>query len=186
MKCLNLRRSVIELFGTCAVVLASFAAVNEAKADQGGVSFWIPGFFGAHGVEFPPAPSVQDDPVVAWETVRATIAGALSDPDLASRPVETPFSTQSLADTVDMIVTGDVFTHTWDLARATGPDRLFMQQPVDDQSAVSDGLGPRRRRFRSWRLRPKSLIGCFTGIRASRTRIGAVAQSRRSPRPVGG
>jgi uncharacterized protein (TIGR03086 family) len=71
-------------------------------------------------VEFPPVPSVADDPVGAWETVRVTIARALADPALATKQVATPFSTQSLAETVDMIVTGDVFTHTWDLARATG------------------------------------------------------------------
>src|SRR5688572_13567911 len=77
---------------------------------------WIPSFFGTQGVEFPPVPSVSEDPVGAWEVVRTTVAEALSDPTQASRQVETPFSTQSLAETVDMIVTGDVFTHTWDLA----------------------------------------------------------------------
>ena len=70
-------------------------------------------------------PSVDDDPVGAWEAVRATIAGALADPNMAVKPVETPFSTQSFAETVDMIVTGDVFTHTWDLARATGQDETL-------------------------------------------------------------
>jgi uncharacterized protein (TIGR03086 family) len=81
---------------------------------------WIPAFFGSQGVEFPAIPSVDDDPVGAWETVQTTIARALADPATAAKKVETPFSTQSLAETVDMIVTGDVFTHTWDLARATG------------------------------------------------------------------
>lgn len=83
---------------------------------------WIPGFFGSQGLEFPPAPSVQEDPVAAWDTVRETVSRALADPEVAARPVETPFGTQPLAETVDMIVTGDVFTHTWDLARATGQD----------------------------------------------------------------
>jgi uncharacterized protein (TIGR03086 family) len=83
---------------------------------------WIPGFFGGQGVAFPPVPSAQDDPVAAWETVQRTLADALADPAVAAKPVETPFSKQSLAETVDMIVTGDVFTHTWDLARATGQD----------------------------------------------------------------
>jgi uncharacterized protein (TIGR03086 family) len=81
---------------------------------------WIPAFFGSHGVKFPAIPSVDSDPVGAWETVQMTIARALADPAIAVRRVATPFSTQSLAETVDMIVTGDVFTHTWDLARATG------------------------------------------------------------------
>jgi uncharacterized protein (TIGR03086 family) len=93
-----------------------------ARDVVGHLTGWIPGFFGAQGVEFPPVPSVQDDPVAAWETVQATLAHALADPALATRLVETPFSTRSLDETVDMIVTGDVFTHTWDLARATGQD----------------------------------------------------------------
>ena len=91
-----------------------------ARDVVGHLTGWIPAFFGSHGVEFPPVPSVADDPVGAWETVRVTIARALADPTLAAKPVATPFRTQSLAETVDMIVTGDVFTHTWDLARATG------------------------------------------------------------------
>src|SRR3954454_23335985 len=93
-----------------------------ARDVVGHLTEWIPGFLGAQGVDFPPVPSVADDPVAAWETVQSTVAGALADPTLAAIPVSTPFSTQSLAETVDMIVTGDVFTHTWDLARATGQD----------------------------------------------------------------
>jgi len=94
----------------------------SARDVVGHLTEWISAFFGAQGVDFPPLPSVEDDPVTAWETVCATIHAALADPALAAKPVETPFSTQSFAETVDMIVTGDVFTHTWDLARATGQD----------------------------------------------------------------
>jgi uncharacterized protein (TIGR03086 family) len=93
-----------------------------ARDVVGHLTQWVPGFFGTQGVDFPPVPSVADDPVGAWETVQATIGMALADPAMAAKPVETPFSTQTLAETVDMIVTGDVFTHTWDLARATGQD----------------------------------------------------------------
>ena len=101
-----------------------------ARDVVGHLTEWIPAFFGSQGVEFPPVPSVQDDPVGAWETVQATIATVLADPRMAAMQVATPFSSQSLAETVDMVVTGDVFTHTWDLARATGqsetldPDQL--------------------------------------------------------------
>ena len=93
-----------------------------ARDVVGHLTAWIPDFFGAQGVEFPPVPSVDEDPVAAWETVRRTVADALADPTMAAEPVQTPFSTQSLAETVDLIVIGDVFTHTWDLARATGQD----------------------------------------------------------------
>jgi uncharacterized protein (TIGR03086 family) len=100
-----------------------------AREVVGHLTEWIPGFFGSQGLEFPAVPSVQDDPVGAWETVQTTIAKALADPVIAERQVETPFSQQSLAETVDMIVTGDVFTHTWDLSRATGqPETLDPEQ----------------------------------------------------------
>jgi uncharacterized protein (TIGR03086 family) len=96
-----------------------------ARDVVGHLTEWIPGFFGAQGIEFPASPSVQDDPAGAWETVQRTHGRALADPTLAAKEVETPFNKQSLAETVDMIVTGDVFTHTWDLARATGQDETL-------------------------------------------------------------
>lgn len=96
-----------------------------ARDVVGHLTEWIPAFFGPQGVEFEAVLSAQDDPVAAWEAVQAAIASALADPALAGKMVETPFSTQSLADTVDMIVTADVFTHTWDLARATGQDETL-------------------------------------------------------------
>ena len=125
-----------------------------ARHVVGHLTEWIPGFFAPHGLNFPAVPSVDDDPVGAWEAVQATLGQALADPSLATKQVSTPFMTQSLEETVDMIVTGDVFTHTWDLARATGqsealdPDQL--QRMIAGMGAMpeevlrSDGMfGPR-------------------------------------------
>jgi uncharacterized protein (TIGR03086 family) len=125
-----------------------------ARDIVGHLTEWIPGFFGAQGLQFPEVPSVQDDPVAAWETVRTTIAGALADPALADQLVETPFGAQSLAETVDMIVIGDVFTHTWDLARATGQDETLdgdqlhrmtgAMGSIPEEAMRADGMfGPR-------------------------------------------
>jgi uncharacterized protein (TIGR03086 family) len=105
-------------------------------------------------VDFPAAPSVDDDPLGAWVAVQAAIGSALVDPTLAAEQIETPFGTQSLAETVDMIVTGEVFTHTWDLARATGqpetldPDQLQRMLAsigaMPDEVLRADGMfGPR-------------------------------------------
>jgi uncharacterized protein (TIGR03086 family) len=100
-----------------------------ARDVVGHLTEWIPGVFAPLGVDFAAVPSVQDDPVGAWVTVQAAIANALADPAMVAKEVETPFSKQSFDETVDMIVTGDVFTHTWDLARATGqPDTLDPEQ----------------------------------------------------------
>ena len=100
-----------------------------ARDVVGHLTEWIPGYFGGFGVTFPPVPSVQEDPLAAWTTVQATIGDALSTPEVADKEVETPFAKMTLAAAVDMIVIGDVFTHTWDLARATGqPDQLDPEQ----------------------------------------------------------
>jgi len=45
MQGLRLTRNAAKLFGAC--IIASFAAIDVAKADEGGVSFWVPGFFGS-------------------------------------------------------------------------------------------------------------------------------------------
>ena len=124
-----------------------------ARDVVGHLTEWIPGFFGSQGVTFPPVPSVKDDPVGAWETVQATISAALSDPTMADRQIQTPLGTHSLAETVDMIVTGDVFTHTWDLSRATGqsetldPDQLQRMVAgmgsIPEEALRADGMfGP--------------------------------------------
>src|SRR3954452_4111847 len=74
-----------------------------ARDVVGHLTDWIPGFFAPQGVTFPVVPSVHDDPVAAWKAVQSTIASALADPVMAAKQVETPFSTQSFAETVDMI-----------------------------------------------------------------------------------
>src|SRR4051794_37482783 len=65
-----------------------------ARDIVGHLTEWIPGFFGAQGVDFPAVPSEQDDPVGAWETVQATITKVLADPTMASKQIETPFNKQ--------------------------------------------------------------------------------------------
>lgn len=111
-----------------------------ARDVVGHLTEWIPGFFGAQGVQFPDVTSVHDDPVAAWETVRSTVAAVLADPELAARQVETPFGTQSMEATVDMIVTGDVFTHTWDLARATGQDETLDAEQLRRMTAAMGAM----------------------------------------------
>jgi hypothetical protein len=40
-------KHIVALFGTGTLALASLSAINEVRADEGGVSFWIPGLFGS-------------------------------------------------------------------------------------------------------------------------------------------
>src|SRR3954464_4336337 len=125
-----------------------------ARDVVGHLTDWIPGFFGPVGVDFPVVPSVQDDPARARATREAPIAGGRAAPVRAVKQVDTPFGTQSFAETVDMIVIGDVFTHTWDLSRATGqaetldPDQLQRMIPgmgaIPEEVMRADGMfGPK-------------------------------------------
>ena len=103
---------------------------------------WIPAFFGANGVAFGVVPSVDVDPVAAWIAVDEALSAALEDPTQATRTIENPFGPQSLAETIDMIVVGDVFIHTWDIARAAGLDESLdadqVQRMLDSMGSMPD------------------------------------------------
>jgi uncharacterized protein (TIGR03086 family) len=84
---------------------------------------WMPGFFqGRADLEFPAAPSVDDDPAAAWRALSDTLQAALDDPEVAARQVEMPMGTFRVDDAIAMICIGDILVHTWDVARATGLD----------------------------------------------------------------
>ena len=44
----------------------------------------------------------------------------LADPEAAGRGFDSPPGRMSLEQSIDMMFTGDLLVHTWDLARATG------------------------------------------------------------------
>ncbi len=85
---------------------------------------WFPAFLqGATGITLPAGPSVDDDPVGAWRTQTDAVQALLDDPATAEREHDLPhLGTMALGQAIDMIYTGDVFLHRWDLARATGQD----------------------------------------------------------------
>jgi uncharacterized protein (TIGR03086 family) len=115
---------------------------------------WMPSFFPAGtGVEFPSAPSVDEDPVAAWVGVSDTLQTAVDDPDIAAREFDMRAGRFRVDDAVATFCLGDVLVHTWDLARATGLDetldrgevhRLFEGMgPIDDLLRQSGHYGPR-------------------------------------------
>jgi len=84
---------------------------------------WVPHVLAGGGVEFAPLPSADDDPVAAWAVLDAGLDSALTDPAVASREFDVgPPGTMTVEHAIDMLVTGDLLVHTWDLARATGLD----------------------------------------------------------------
>jgi uncharacterized protein (TIGR03086 family) len=101
---------------------------------------WLPAFFfGTWGIDVPPIPSVDEDPVGAWAVVDGAIQAALDDPDTARRQRDTPMGRASLEQTIDRICTWDVLVHTWDLARATGLDESL---DPDEVHRFVEGMEP--------------------------------------------
>jgi uncharacterized protein (TIGR03086 family) len=115
---------------------------------------WVPLFFAENArVQLATGPSVDDDPVAAWDTFDASVRAALADPTVASREFESRGATYTVEQAIDMFCTGDVFLHTWDLARATGLDEtldpdevhaaLVGMEPMDEVLRQSGHYGPR-------------------------------------------
>lgn len=107
---------------------------------------WLPGpgyLLGTWGVETTPIPSVDEDPLGAWEAVRDAIQGALDDPVIATREEDAgPPGRLTLEAAVDMTCTPDVLIHTWDLARAAGLDEQLDAGEVHRQVEAIRSLPP--------------------------------------------
>lgn len=92
-------------------------------------------------------PSVDVDPVAAWEVQRDAVQALLDDPSTASRSFRHPrLAEQPLADAIDRFYTADVFMHTWDLARATGQDSTLDPDKCADLLA---GMEPMEQAIRA-------------------------------------
>lgn len=115
---------------------------------------WVPAFLTRAGEEIPPGPSVDDDPVGAWRHLVEWLQAVLDDPERAGREFDAgPPGRQTVESALGTIVLGDVFLHTWDLARATGLDEtldpqmvsnmLAGMQPYDEALRQSGHYGPK-------------------------------------------
>jgi len=85
---------------------------------------WFPAFLSSGaGLDLPRGPSVDEDPVAAWQVHCDGVQAVLDDPGTAHRELTNPhIGRLPLATAIDQFYTADVFMHTWDLARATGQD----------------------------------------------------------------
>jgi uncharacterized protein (TIGR03086 family) len=116
---------------------------------------WFPAFLrGGTGIELPAGPSVDDDPVAAWRAQTDAVQALLDDPATAAQEHDLPhIGRMSLEQATDMIYTGDVFLHRWDLARATGQDEALDPEkcaamyaemvPMDEVLRQSGQYGPK-------------------------------------------
>ena len=116
---------------------------------------WLPPFLEAGAeVQLPSGPSVEDDPVAAWQAHVDAVQALLDDPSTARVTLSNPHIGEvPLDQAIDRFYTGDVFLHTWDLARATGQDvtldaercaqMLAGMEPMDEVLRQSGQYGPR-------------------------------------------
>lgn len=116
---------------------------------------WFPEFLSSgSGVQLPGGPSVDDDPVGAWQSQSTAVQAVLDDPATASKMLTNPhLGEMPLGLAISRIYTADVFMHTWDLARATGQDEQLDPErcarmydgmlPMDEILRSSGQYGPR-------------------------------------------
>jgi len=116
---------------------------------------WFPAFLEAGaGVKLASGPSVDDDPVAAWQTHYDAVQEVLDDPETPNRVLTNRHIGEvPLPVAIDRFYTSDVFMHTWDLARATGQDDrldpdvcatlLAGMEPMEDVIRSSGQYGPR-------------------------------------------
>ncbi|MDQ3756286.1 MAG: TIGR03086 family metal-binding protein [Actinomycetota bacterium] len=116
---------------------------------------WFPPFLAAgSGIQLPKGPSVDDDPVGAWQHHADAVQAVLDDDTTMSLIFDHPHvPARPLHEAIDSIYTSDVFMHTWDLARATGQDdaldpaecerMLVGMEEIDDILRASGQFGPK-------------------------------------------
>ncbi|HEY7627506.1 MAG TPA: TIGR03086 family metal-binding protein [Ilumatobacteraceae bacterium] len=116
---------------------------------------WIPSFINsATAITVSVEPSVDSDPVAAWQALSDSLQRLLDDPrTAASEFVHEYAGRHTLEAAIAMFILHDVLIHTWDLARATGQDvvldaeevqlMLVGIEPMDEILRSSGHFGPR-------------------------------------------
>ncbi|TCK25294.1 TIGR03086 family metal-binding protein [Pseudonocardia endophytica] len=116
---------------------------------------WFPAFLSAYaGVDLKAGPSVDEDPVGAWQSLDDQVQSLLEEPASGERTLAIPYADpMPLPRGIVQFFSGDVFMHAWDLARATGqdvalePDRcaemVAGMEPIEELMRSSGQFGPR-------------------------------------------
>ncbi|MGC5616460.1 TIGR03086 family metal-binding protein [Georgenia sp. Z1491] len=95
-----------------------------ARDVVGHLTTWLPTMLAASGgPALPEGPDADIDPAGAWHHQRRAVQAILDDPASADQVLINPnFGEVPLPGAISRFYVGDVFMHTWDLARATGQE----------------------------------------------------------------
>lgn len=115
---------------------------------------WMPSMLRGADITLTAGPSVDDDPAGAWQHLADSLQALLDDPETAGREFDAgPPGRMTVSGIIGMIMLGDVFLHTWDLARAIGVDDTLDpaivaemydgMQPMDEMLRASGHYGPK-------------------------------------------
>ncbi len=116
---------------------------------------WLPALLeGSAGITLPTGPPVSEDPVAAWQVHVDVVQELLDDPATADKVASNPnFGDVPVDRAIAQFYTGDVFMHTWDLAKATGQPvqldearcaaMLAGMEPIDEMLRRSGQYGPK-------------------------------------------
>ncbi len=99
-------------------------------------------FLGLVGRGLGDVPSVDTDPLAAWEAARAVVQADLDDPDRANTVFDGFLGPSTFAEAVDRFLNLDLIVHRWDLARATGQDERLDPKDVRWAGETAALLGP--------------------------------------------
>jgi uncharacterized protein (TIGR03086 family) len=88
-------------------------------------------FLGFVGGSVGDIPSVDDDPLGAWNGARAVVQQGLEDPEQAEAEFEGGMGKQTFEGAVDRFLSFDLVVHGWDLARAAGLDDRIPAEDVE-------------------------------------------------------
>lgn len=100
------------------------------------------GFIGKHPS---PPPSIDDDPVSAWNHARAAVQAELDDPERATATFQGMSETTTFESAVDRFLCTDLVVHRWDLARSQGKDIQIDAADMDHVDAAMEGLADKMR-----------------------------------------
>ena len=98
-------------------------------------------FLGFVGRELGEIPSVDDDPVAAWDAARAAMQRGLDDPELATAGFEGFQGRSTLEAAVNRFLCFDLVVHGWDLARTQGLDEHIEPEDVARVRAHAEAFG---------------------------------------------